>query len=48
MLLSKKLKAFSEFFYPCLKYASNFTDFEKQDATHSLCSFQVPDCESYG
>ena len=37
MLLSKKLR-----------YASNFTDFEKKDDSHRLCSFEIPYCESHG
>ena len=48
IVLSKKQKIFSEFFDPFLKCASNFTDFQKQDDPHSLCSFEVPDCESHG
>ena len=39
---------FSQFFAAFLKFTSNFEHFEKQDDVHSLCIFQVTDCERRG
>ena len=48
MQLSKKLKTFSQFFFPFLKSSSNFEHFEKKDDIHSQCISEIIDCQRYG
>ena len=45
MKLSEKLKIFSEFFTAFLKSAFNFELFEEKDESHSLCLFDIIDCD---
>ena len=47
MQLSKKLKAFSQFFSPFLKSSSNFQDFvkkKKKNEIHTQCVPEIIDC----
>ena len=48
MQLSKKLKTFSQFFFPFLKSVSNFEHFEKKTDIHSQCIYEIIDCQRYG
>ena len=48
MQLSKKLKAFPQFFFPFLKSSSNFEHFEKKDDILSQCISEIIDCQRYG
>ena len=48
MLLSKRLKTFSEFLSPFSKSSSNFEHFEKKDDIQSQCICEIIDCQRYG
>ena len=48
MQLSKKLKTFSGFFCPFLKFSSHFEHFEQKDDIHSQCISKIIDCQRYG
>ena len=46
ILLSGKIKSFSEFFYPFLKCILNFEHFQKKDDTHRQWFSEIKDSET--
>ena len=48
MIFSKRKKSFSQFFCKFLKFTSNFEHSGKKNDSHSLCIYEVTDCEKSG
>ena len=48
MRVSKKRIAFSDFFSAFLEFRLNFEHFEKKYDPHSLCIFEIRDCQRFG
>ena len=48
MLLSPKLKTFSEFFSSFLKSSLNLEHFQKKDDPHSCCISEIWDSQKLG
>ena len=48
MQLSQKRKILCQFFFEFSKIRFNFEYFQKKDDPHSLCIFELTDCEKHG
>ena len=48
MQLSQKRKTFSKFLFAFSEFIFNIEDFQKNDDTHSSCSFELTDSERRG
>ena len=47
MELSQKQKTFAQFFSSFLESSLNLEHFQKKDDPHSLCIFEITDCQKH-